>query len=442
MKRSICTAAVALLILICPRTAETRRLPAVGGEVRIHLGDLDRTALSESLTSSPLVEPAQRTLSPAAAAAWPTLDGQARSRFIVASESLNDGARWTLTARGAVDDLTAAVSRCLTPGSSAWPGKALAAAGVKASVRTHEGKTEVRFDAPVGDLLLVISGCPAQAGAFSTDVAGVWTARVDAPGGRPLLSRVHLVSEPAEADLLPAADSTGGELLVADWPDVWLLLQDSRARAEDPWRLGSGDEALARFQHDLAPELILAVHRGGRGAATQSLLPPGVAPDHGAPQTLTKVRSTPLTLLDLPLDAPGIRIEHDSKDKLADDLKQRLALLLRARGWRVESSDSPAPTTRIVRWRPPVADPALAILLLAAEFDLPLPSELRSTLLSADRASRTAAALTIEHGWMDAELAIPLLTAAHTLVISPRLRGVRLRGDGIPVLDDAWWTQP
>ena len=442
VKRRTCGVAVSLLLLVCPKTAEPRRLPAPGGEVRVHLGELDGGDLTESLTSSPLIEPPQRALSPAAAAAWPTLDGHYRSRFISGSESLEGGARWTLTPQREAEALTEAVSQCLSPGSTLWPGRALAAARIQADVHTRDGRTEVTFNKEVGDLPLILSGCPAGTGAFSPSSPGIWTAQKDAPGGRPLLGRVLLVSDPLEADLLPAANSVGGELLVAEWPDVWILLQDSRVRAEDPWKLEDGPESRIRFQRDLAPDLILAVRRGGRGSPTQSLLPPGVAPDSGSRPHLPQMSSTSLTLQPLPPGAPGIRIHHKPDDRLAHDLRQRLALLLRARGWRVETNDASTPTARIVRWRPPVADPALAVLLLADEFGLALPDHITPRLFSSDRALRTATALTIERAWMDSRLATPLLTATRALAINPRLQGVRLRGDGLPVLDDAWWVQP
>ena len=130
----------------------------------------------------------------------------------------------------------------------------------------------------------------------------------------------------------------------------------------------------------------------------------------------------------------GLTLTHAAGDPLAADLADRLALLLRGRGW----STSGGPSARIVRWRPSTDDPALAMLELAALVDLPAPA----TLLDGALADRTEAALSLERSWLREGRVVPLLTAALWYSVSPRLRGVRIRGDGVPLLADAWWTTP
>ena len=119
---------------------------------------------------------------------------------------------------------------------------------------------------------------------------------------------------------------------------------------------------------------------------------------------------------------------------------QRLALLLRARGWAV--TGTAGPSARIARWRSPTSDAALAVLLLASEFGLPVPENRIPELLDAAPATRMSAALTVERGWIEGGMAIPLLTAARVVTVNPRLQGVQVRGDGSPSLDDAFWGLP
>lgn len=427
-------------LLVAPASSYARRLPSSGGEVRVFSGDRRPAALDQALTTVPLVEPAARDLTPTEAAAWPPVEGTSRRSLMIASARTTDeGTGWRLSPTSLAGDLTRAVSSCLDPNAGTWPSIALAASGIQATITEVGSNTSVLFSTPVGDLLTLLEGCYESGGAFVGE-HGRWRARVDAAGGKPRLDGVRVVSAPTEADLLLSGDDETGQLLVTDWPDVWLLVPDAATRDGGAWALADG-EARAAFQRDLAPELILAVTRAGRGSGADSLLPPGVAPSR-PPVALTPSEPRKLTLTPLPDSAPRVRLTHDPSDALAADLAARLALLLRARGWAVAASDAKGATTRIIQWRPPVADPALALLLLGAELDLPIPTAMVEPLWSLDRAVRTAAALTLEQQWMNEGLVTPLLTAARAVFVSPALHGVRLRGDGTPVLSDAWWDRP
>jgi hypothetical protein len=50
-----------------------------------------------------------------------------------------------------------------------------------------------------------------------------------------------------------------------------------------------------------------------------------------------------------------------------------------------------------------------------------------------------AAALALERALLDSRLVVPLIVVERTITVDPDLRGVVLRGDGVPMLDGAWW---
>ncbi|MGE5865350.1 MAG: hypothetical protein ACM32J_09640 [Rhizobacter sp.] len=60
-------------------------------------------------------------------------------------------------------------------------------------------------------------------------------------------------------------------------------------------------------------------------------------------------------------------------------------------------------------------------------------------LLSPSREERVEAALSVERAWLESNLVVPLLTADRWFAVDPDLRGVVIRADGVPLLDDAWW---
>ncbi|MCO4770315.1 MAG: hypothetical protein KDA24_09820 [Deltaproteobacteria bacterium] len=432
-----------LATMAAPAPSEARRAAVGGGEASVYLGNVDLALLANALETTPLVEPRDRRISPDLAAAWPTIGEEgARSRFLAGLVSSDAGRLWTLVPHGDAKPLAGILAACLS-GSDAWPARALRAAGTEVTVGTAGERVTLSFSSPVGAVLALLRGCASPDGPFLAAGDSGWTANPAAAGGRPHLDTVTVVTTPGEAALLAATSGAAGELLVAPWPDVWLLVPDEAAKDADPLDLGVAGEGLSRFSDELAADLILAVHRGGRGAATTHLLPPGVAPARSMAVALGRAPAPPLTLLPLPADAPSLRVAHQAADELAGALLERLALLLRARGWAVTGAESKgAPAAHIVRWRPSTPDTGLALLTLAADLDLPLPPDSAEGLLSATRAERTSAALTIERQWLDARLVVPLLTAERTLTVSPRLVGVRVRGDGAPVLDDAWWVSP
>ncbi len=441
-----------LLSLSAPLPSHGRRQPAAGGEVTVALPAPLRAATREALLFVPLAEADDVSLPPTVRAARPLVPGTAvRSHVLSAISGAEGDVSWTLSPHEPTPGLEDSVRACLAPepGDSAWPGRALAAAGVSARVSEDGGGIRVEFSTGVAVLPELLTGCLLRSaqgatGAFEAGDAGRLPAREAAIGGRPLVDAISLRDEDSPADVsLGDPRREGGGLLVAPWPDVLLLVLDDGAREADPLGLGEDGESLVRFQGELAPALLRAGRPGGRGAGTRGLLPPGVGPDRPLAGAREAAPPHPLELRALPESAPRLTVHVPEADPLAVDIADRLALLLRARGWATDRRSGDGPTGRIIRWRPPVADAGLALLVLADRVpSLRLDSVDAASLLAGSPSERTSAALTLERRWIAERRAVPLLTASRWLVLHARLRGVRVRGDGVPLLDGASWSSP
>ena len=441
---------IALTALLTPSSGAGRRHPTAGGDVTVALPGSLQAATRDALQFVALTEPDDPSLPALARAAWPLLPGtRVRSRVIRSLRSDDAARRWVVEPHAAVPGLTESLRSCLAaPPGGPWPGRALAAADVQATVSEASGSIAVVLSRGVSVLPELLTGClmrpEGPTGAFVEGRQGRYDSRDDAPGGRPLIDGVWLRSPDGPADLsFGDAEPDGGSLLVAPWPDVLLLVLDAPARAADPLALGADPAGLSRFQQDLAPDLLLAVRHGGRGAAARSVLPPGVGPDRPLPGAREPVDPRPIARRLLSPDAPRLNVVVPAGDPLVADVADRLALLLNDRGWRADADAPTAPTARIIRWRPPVSDPGLALLVLADRIpELLLDPDHAALLLAGDPSSRVSAAATLERRWLEAGHVVPLLTASRWLVAHPALRGVRIRGDGVPLLDDASWSTP
>jgi hypothetical protein len=450
MRRALLLA-LAVITVSVPLPSHGRRQPAAGGDVVVALPEGLLAATREALLSVPLAEADDASLPPTVRATRPLIPGTTvRSHVLAGIHSADGGVSWTLAPNGSKPGLANSLRACLAPlpGGPAWPGRALAAAGVSVDVRPDGDDLNVLFSTGVSVLPELLTGCMLQdptgpTGAFEPDRGERLVARAAAIGGRPMVDAVVLRAEDSPADV-SRGDSRreGGALLVAPWPDVLLLILDEAARHADPLGLGAGD-SLVRFQRELAPELLLAVRHGGRGAGARVLLPPGVGPDRPLPGTREPAAPLQLQLRGLPEDAPRLTVQVPIADPLATDVADRLALLLRARGWATDRVVHEGPTARIIRWRPPVSDAGLALLVLADRVpSLRLDAASAAPLLAGTASERTSAALTLERRWIAERRAVPLLTASRWLVLHARLRGVRVRGDGVPLLDGASWRSP
>ena len=265
-------------------------------------------------------------------------------------------------------------------------------------------------------------------------------------GGAPLLDRIVVAR--GGPDVEEGVPGRSGGVLPAPWPDVVLLLLPAGVRALDPFGLAGSVDGPARLRAEVRPELLLAARWDARGGPATAILPPGVGP---APAPLPGRQPPParsLELAPLPPGAPELILVVARDDLLLRDAAEALALVLRGRGFATRVSgpgEADGPAATLLRWRPPTADPALALLDLAGSRPelldgepsaLPIPA-----LLGPDVDARTLAALEIQERWVAEARVVPLMTTARWIVVHPDLHGVRVRGDGVPLLHDAFWDR-
>ncbi|HEY4221259.1 MAG TPA: hypothetical protein VGO62_07945, partial [Myxococcota bacterium] len=280
---------------------------------------------------------------------------------------------------------------------------------------------------------------------------GVLTWHGGGVGPLPQLARVDITSNDAHADVVAGGVETpGSTVLLAPYPDVVVMLQSPATKKRDPLGLfdaTKGTPGMRGFRQSLRGDLLAAAYAQGRGATAVGLLPPGVAPARPLPEPQGPEVLAPLSLSQLPASAPRLILRRVEGDPLIEGVIERLAVILRDRGVLADirrvQADAPDDGAEILRWRPPTSDPALALLSLAGKrADLTSDDAAKRALadprlLSASKDERVAGALALERAWLDAGLAVPLMTADRWFVVDPDLRGVQIRDDGVPLLFDA-----
>ncbi|MCP4867611.1 MAG: hypothetical protein GY898_02700 [Proteobacteria bacterium] len=435
-RRAAALVAASILLGIAS-TAGARRLPSAGGDAIVAVPDGLRDATIEAHTTTPLLERVPDEANASERLARPALPDRPewRSALLRDLRSSEDFTTWTLEASGPADAVAQALSRCLGP--SWWAGRAMTAAGVSSSVSVRQISITITFGAPVGPVPELLSTCPVEGGGWLPGDGGRLASKGD---GQALLDRIVIADALADADVASGDPSrTSAASLTAQAPDVLLLLQDEDAREADAV-LGSGSSTALREL--LAPDLLLAVFWGGRGRTATGLLPPGLAPSRPLAQAVGQ--DPPELRIDpLPSTAPKIAITHDRTDPLVAGTVERLAVVLRSRGWALDEDGATA-HAQLLRWRPPTLDPALALLALAgAHPDLLQDVRLADpALLDPDPDRRFIAVAEVELTWLAEGRVVPLMTADRWIAIDPDLRGVRLRPDGVPLLHEAWWSVP
>lgn len=446
---SVC---VALCALIAAAPSHARRLAAPGGKVTVALpGELVARTIDAHVDVS-FVEPAFSD-DPAMALAHPALPGFPMWRSSVLTRLVpdDDGRAWTLSATVPAATAAEALTRCLVrPSSESWPAAVLKASKNAAEVTAVGLQVRVRFSSPFWPVPDLLAGCALRStsptGSYAPAGPGVlgWRAGGLGPSGLPGL--IEVTGPGTRADIVAGgAEGPDTITVLAPYPDVVLLVPTSAARARDPLGLLERDGGRRMFARALRADLLAAAYGQGRGAPTETVLPPGVAPARPLPPPAAGVPQAPLTLAPLPQSAPTLAVERESEDALVAGVVERLAVILRNRGIRTELVAAPRPGAtdggvRILRWRPPTADPALALLALAGTYPQLAVVETAARVLvdprlvAASAAERTTAALALERAWLEAAAVVPLLTVDRWFVVDPDLRGMQVRDDGVPLL--------
>jgi hypothetical protein len=461
---ALATSVVALACLASP-AALARRVPGLGGKVTVALPPELVGPMTEAHLYAPIVEPANED-DVASNLARPAIPGYAswRSSVIRSLAAEGDGKSWVIGVALPTSPqvLFESLARCFskhTEGS--WPADVLRARGVSVDVAiTAPTEVKLRFSEPVGPLPELLAGCslhtPASGptGGYQLTGPGALAWSSAGAGALPQMAHIDITSGDARADVVAGGPETPGSALIpAPYPDVVVLLQSASTRKRDPFALfdnGKGGLGMRGFRQALRGDLLAAAYAQGRGAVADGLLPPGVAPARPLPEPQGPDVLAPLSLAQLPASAPRLTIRRVEGDPLIEGVIERLAVILRNRGYLVDirraTADAPDDGVEILRWRPPTSDPALALLSLAGRRkDLVADDGARRALsdprlLSSSKDERVAAALSLERAWLDAGVAVPLMTADRWFVVDPDLRGVQIREDGVPLLFDAYFA--
>jgi hypothetical protein len=357
------------------------------------------------------------------------------------------------------------VGRCLGgQGEKRFAATALAAAGVKVEVGVVGDEVSVVFSRPVGVLPELVTWCPLRpalggpTGPYALQATGRLAWRSGSFEAPPLLGAIELRgplssgsgNERADVIVGPGADTGAGATLLSPWPDVIALVQREETAEDDPFGLRDAEGGLPAFRQALRADLLAAAWAAGRGGSTEQLLPPGVAPARPLASTSPNagVPAAPLSLSPVPPNAPRLGLHVQEGDVLKDAVAERLAVLLRARRTLLDvrrTANAASADAELVRWRPPSRDAALALLSFVGEREglAREPAVERALgdprLLDGDDATRLAAALVLERALLESRLVVPLIVVERTVTVDADLRGVVLRGDGVPLLDGAWW---
>jgi hypothetical protein len=443
-----------LVLALAGTAALARRTPAPGGDVTVALPADMVEKFIEAHRTIPLIERVhamdarslvfERPL--AGASGW-------RSAILTRVTSRDRAQEWALESDLPAKLVEAVVKRCLDTSDSAagWPAQVIRATGIQAEVTLERSTVRVRFSNSFGPFVELLAGCLVHEAALAPYalVSGrALEAQQTALEGVPALTRIELRPDGETGQLVVGGESVAGYgTLVAPYADMLLLVQIEPLLAKDLLRLAPPDGSLLTFHAELRPDLLVATYWAGRGRPTIGILPPGLAPARPLPDTPMTARPLPLTLAPLDEAAERIIVHRAADDALVGGVVDRLAVLLRTRGYGLKT----VPLARVssglsvVRWRPDSDDPALALLAFAGQHaslhdDAGRRLLADPRLLSSDFDERMSGAIALERSWVESRRVVPLLLAELHYTVDIALKGVRIRPDGIPVFDDAYWS--
>lgn len=484
---------VVLALFFAAAPLFARRLPTIGGQVVLAINPEMVQPVVDAHLYAPFLRPTSTTSSGdvlASAMQW-------QSAVLKDIRAVDGGKQWRLWPRSnntnsnnppiTSADLVIALQNCFSPtdssSSASWINDVLRALPLKIEIEPRsDGSVTVSFlkkngtPTVFGPFIELLASCPFRnddsntTGAFRQITPGVLEAVSQSIDNAPLLQMLSIRRRGERADVSAPevnnntddgddGDNNSTQLtgtLYAPFPDVILLLQSAQARQADWLSLGGKGEKLAAFRQALRAPLLLSLYGAGRGSASDGILPSGIAPPRPLPTNPIPNEVAPLILGELPPDAPIVEVYRNGNDSLLTGVVDRLAVLLRTRGKALRmktnlphTSPATVPTDgiEILRWRPSSTDPTLALLGLAGQhpslrtgspaIEAALNDE---RLLSPKKEERVAAALVLERAWLESQSVVPLLTVERWFDVDPELRNVRIRADGVPIFDDAFWN--
>jgi hypothetical protein len=445
-----------VIALLASSHALARRLPGPGGKIVVSLPPELVGPTMEAHMYAPLVERVADD-DPIAALARPPIPGFPAWRSSVIRQLVSEegGKTWRVFTDAPPSLVGESLARCFSKRTDeSWPADVLRAKNVTADVVATTAEVRLRFSQPVGPLPELLAGCALRTpssgptAGFTPSVGSTLNFKSGSFGPAPLPGKIEITSGTPGADVVAGGpDSPGTATLLAPFPDVLLLLQSPVARQKDVMGLRDKSLGMRGFRQALRADLLAAAYAQGRGSAADGILPRGVAPARPLPEPQGPEVLGPLTLAQLPANAPRLAVQRREGDALVDGVVERLAVILRNRGTLVDvrrtGADPLVEGVELLRWRPPTSDPALALLSLAGQRkDLVDDDAARRALadprlLSSSHEERVAAALALERAWLDGGEVVPLMTADRWFVVDPDLRGVQIREDGVPLLFDA-----
>jgi hypothetical protein len=460
-----------LLVWCLANGASGRRLPEIGGEIRVSAPAQMREALIVAHTQLPLVEKAPK-LGPRRHRTHVVDEaGRYLSAVFTEVKSNPDLKRWIL--KGApefsVTEIRDALWVCLDEeraraatlrGPLPWPIRALMGLGIRLEKITPlpgQG-LELAFDHPLANLPTLLSGCrlkaPGKGDARAAFVAADSRQLLASPKsveGAPFVSQIRFVKsgEPAEVDLSPGAEALGKTVRPL-FNDVVMLLVHKPSALEEALGMAEADPP-GFFAQRLGADLILSVVENASGENADRILPPrlrGQTPPPADP--IPGDNFFNIMLSPLGRDATDLIIAGDPEDPLLTETAARIEVWARSRNQRVTfvAPDDPARSRAVadlIRWRVPTEDGLLALLALAGRGPVDmsqdldeLGSEFKVQVQSSDPSDRATAAALVEALWLKRRRVIPLFTVEIPVQASPRVGGERATLGGMIDLRDAY----
>lgn len=454
MSRIASFSLVAALLLV-GGLAEARRTPAPGGSVSVALPADMVPAFVEAHTTIPVVERVSARDPRGRIFEQPLIGAPSwRSALLTRVTSSARAMRYVLEGEMPPALIVQVLTTCFDvaePGAS-WPADVLRAAGTNPTIEIEKSRVVVNFPSTFGPFVELLAGCLVRGpnlAPYARVEPSTLAAQRAALEGLPVIVRIELRPDGESGDVVVGgAPSGGAATIIAPYPDVLLLVQGKDAVTKDPFGLSSPAGSLRTFHDELIPDLLAVTYWSGRGGRWPYILPQGLAPARPLPEpTTSPTRPPALTLGPLDDGAERIVVRRADNDPLVGGVVDRLAVLLRTRGFGLTPM-SPLPSATgvaVVRWRPASDDPALALLALAGQHGALHDDDARAwladpRLLSSDFDERVAGAIALERTWVESRRVVPILFAELQYAVDPAMRGVRVRPDGVPVVDDAAWS--